>query len=407
MRISIIDPSLFTLPYDRALLGGLQGNGHAVTLHGRRAGAHDGATGGANLAEDFYRLNNHRIVAALPSALRLGIKGVDHAWSMRALVRRLRRERPDVIHFQWLALPLVDQLTLDALARIAPLVLTVHDTDPFNGAPSSRLQSLGYQNCLSKFARLIVHTEQGQARLLAQGIAPERVMVLPHGLLTEPVAGPADPMTGRLTFTLFGKIKHYKGADLLIRAFACLPKNLRDQAHIRIVGKPYMDLAPLHALALVSGIADGVSIEPRFVRDEEVGALFGPGVVAVFPYREIEASGVLFLALARGRPVVASRLGSFGETLLDGREGHLVPPDDVGALSQAMQHLIADRAFAAECAKQARIRAALVPPWQEIARGTEAVYRAAGARPDMREALYALVNDAPGPIGQSISAATP
>ena len=407
MRISIIDPSLFTLPYDRALLCGLQGNGHDVTLHGRRAGADDNATLVANLAVDFYRLSNNRIVSALPSALRLGIKGVDHAWSMRALLRRLRRERPDVIHFQWLALPLVDQMTLDALAQIAPLVLTVHDTDPFNGAPSSRLQSLGYQNCLSKFTRLIVHTKQGQARLLALGIAPERLVVLPHGLLTERVAGPADPMTGKLTFTLFGKIKPYKGADLLIQAFASLPKAVRDQAQIRIVGKPYMDLAPLHEMAAALGVADGISFEPRFVRDEEVDALFGPGIVAVFPYREIEASGVLFLALACGRPVVASRLGSFGETLVDGSEGHLVPPDDVAALSQAMAHLIVDREFAAECANQSRLRAALVPRWPDIARGTEAVYRAAGAKVGQRATPFVPASAAMGLAERSISAAAP
>jgi glycosyltransferase involved in cell wall biosynthesis len=407
MRISIIDPSLFTLPYDRALLGGLQRQGHEVTLHGRRAGADDNATLGANLAVDFYRMSNNRIVAALPSALRLGIKGVDHALSMAGLRRRLRREKPDVIHFQWLALPLVDQMTLDALAQIAPLVLTVHDTDPFNGAPSSRLQSHGYDNCLSKFARLIVHTEQGRVRLLAQGIAPERVVVLPHGLLTEPVSGPDDPMTGRLTFTLFGKIKPYKGADLLIQAFAAMPKMLRDQAQIHIIGKPYMDLSPLHDLAATLGVAESVRIEPRFVRDEEVDALFGPGVVAAFPYREIEASGVLFVALGRGRPVVASRLGSFGEILLDGREGHLVPPDNLAALSQAMAHLIADRDFAAECAYQARLRAAVVPSWQDIAHRTETVYRDAGARVAIREALIAPISVARASAEQSISATAP
>ena len=402
MRISIIDPSLFTLPYDRALLGGLQANEHQVTLHGRRAGAEDNATLGANLAEDFYRLSNTQAISGLPASLRLGIKGLDHAWSMRRLLRRLRRDKPDVIHFQWLALPVVDQMTLGALARVAPLVLTVHDTDPFNGAPSSRLQSLGYDRCLRQFARLIVHTEQGLARLQAQGVSRERVVVLPHGLLTDLSDGPPDPMTGKLTFTLFGKIKPYKGADVLIKAFVGLPPALRDQAQIRIVGKAYMDLAPLHELAIAGGVQGSVAIEPRFVRDEDVDGLFAPSTVAVFPYREIEASGVLFVALARGRPVVASRLGSFGETLVDGREGHLVPPDDVAAMTQAMAHLIADRSFAAECAKQAGLRAALVPGWSEIARRTEQVYRQAGAKIGLRETLFAPVTIATGTTAQSI-----
>ncbi len=384
MRIAIIDPSLFTLPYDSALVRGLLQGGHHVVLHGRRPGAGDGEAGDIPLAADFYRLANSRAAAVLPAKLRLAVKGLDHAWSMYRLLRRLRRERPDVIHFQWLPLPLVDQMLLRRFRQVAPLVLTVHDTDPFNGSPTSRLQRHGYESCLEAFGRLIVHTEQGRARLLAQGVAQgmdsERVTVLPHGLLTERTAAEPDRMDGPLTLMLFGKIKPYKGADVLIRAFAGLPAGLREQACLRIVGKPYMDLAPLHALAEAAGVAGRVSIEPRFVPDAELDRLFGPGTVALFPYREIEASGVLFLALARGRPVVASRLGSFGEVLVDGVHGHLVPPDDVPALTRALAHIIGDRGFAAQAARAARDLADQVPDWPEIAARTVATYLAAGAR---------------------------
>jgi hypothetical protein len=43
MRVALIDPSLFTLPYDRGLARGLAAAGHHVVLHGRRPGANDGA----------------------------------------------------------------------------------------------------------------------------------------------------------------------------------------------------------------------------------------------------------------------------------------------------------------------------------------------------------------------------
>jgi glycosyltransferase involved in cell wall biosynthesis len=380
MRISIIDPSLFTLPYDRALARGLASAGHQVTLHGRRLGADDNGAAGINLLADFYRVAGSRAVAALPRLARLGIKGVDHAWSMTQLLRRLRRSRPDVIHFQWLALPLVDGALLAAFQRIAPLVLTVHDTDPFNGDPTSGLQQHGFARCLATFDRLIVHTAQGQARLLQRGIPADRLIMLPHGLLTQPTLAPADPMTGPLTFLLFGKVKPYKGVDVMIEAFARLPPALQSQAEVRVVGKPYMDMAPLHALATSRGVGRRISFEQRFVHDDEVDALFGPGAVAVFPYREIEASGVLFLALAHGRPVIASDLGSFSDTVTDGVHGHLVPADDIAALTDALAHVIADRGFAASCASSARSLADAVPSWDEIGQRTAGAYAAAGAR---------------------------
>ncbi|MFT8247328.1 glycosyltransferase [Roseomonas sp. BN140053] len=225
---------------------------------------------------------------------------------------------------------------------------------------------------------LIVHTAQGRDRMRLQGIPAERLVLLPHGLLAPLPPAANGPMRGRLTLTLFGKIKPYKGADLLIEAFAGLPGELRDQARIRIVGKPYMDLGPLHRLVAEHDLAGQVSIEPRFVSDEEIGELFTAGVVAVFPYREIEASGVLPYALSHGRPVIASNLGSFAETLVEGVQGHLVPPGDVAALRTAIAHLLQDRAFAAACSASAWTTADQTPDWRTIGQQTADTYRAAG-----------------------------
>ena len=80
------------------------------------------------------------------------------------------------------------------------------------------------------------------------------------------------------------------------------------------------------------------------------------------------------MALARGRPVVASRIGAFAETLEDGVHGHLVPPDDPAALAVALAHMLEDREFAANAAVAALALARAAPGWDEIARGTEAAY---------------------------------
>ncbi|HEY7580426.1 MAG TPA: glycosyltransferase [Acetobacteraceae bacterium] len=384
MRIALVDPSLFTLPYDAALAAGLQAEGHEVVLHGRRPGPDDGRPDGAPLMETFYRLTGATTVAGMPKTLRLALKGLDHIVSMAALVRQLARARPDVIHFQWLPLPLVDRRFLTRLRRIAPLVLTVHDTDPFNGDPAAGLQRRGMASSYAAFDRLITHTLQGRTRLLRHGIAEDRLTVLPHGLLGTPANGEArcEAATpeGPLTFLLFGKIKPYKGLDLLIEAFAQLPPALASRARLRVVGKPYMDLASIEVRIAQLGLGERIAIEPGFVRDEDVPLLFDAGTVVVFPYREIEASGVLSLAIAHGRPILASRLGAFAETVTDGVHGLLVEPGDIAALAEAMSRFLGDRAFAAACARAVGRLSDSVPDWQEIARLTVAVYRAAGAR---------------------------
>ncbi|MBV9654970.1 MAG: glycosyltransferase family 4 protein [Acetobacteraceae bacterium] len=376
MRIALIDPSLFTLPYDAALAAGLDARGHQVVLYGRTPDPGETPPPGLQLVPGFYRVAERRPVRALPRTLRLGVKGADHLASMLWLRRAVRAWRPDVLHFQWLPLPVIDRRFLPGLRRLAPLVLTVHDTDPFNGDPSAALQGIGATGAFGAFDRLIVHTASGRERLIAGGADPARVTVMPHGPLGTPVPAPApDAMDGDVTFLLFGKIKPYKGADLLIEAFARVAEPLRRRARLRIVGKPYMDIQPLRTLAAAHGVDPG--LEPRFVADPEIPALFGPGTVAVFPYREIEASGVLTLALSHGRPVIASRIGGFAETLTDGVHGALIATGDAPALAAAMTRLLTDRAWTAACARNAAALAAAVPDWPTIADSTVALYKAA------------------------------
>ena len=57
-------------------------------------------------------------------------------------------------------------------------------------------------------------------------------------------------------------------------------------------------------------------------------ALFEIADAFVFPYREIEASGVFYLVQGLARWVIASRLGAFAEAIEDGVSGRLVAPGD-------------------------------------------------------------------------------
>lgn len=379
MRVALVDPSLFTLPYDRMLALGLRRCGHDVVLHGRALRPDEEPPAEVPLAPDFYRLTEGPRAPRLPKPLRLALKGIDHLVSMGALPGRLRHARPDVIHMQWLPLPVVDRRVLPALRRVAPLVLTLHDSTPFNGSPSARLQRLDLTRCFGAFDRLIVHTERFREQLLAQGLAPERVVRVPHGLLGGDAGAPpaeetAPPHPPPTTFLLFGHIKPYKGLDLLIEAFGRLPPAQQATARLHVVGRPYMDLAPLVARAGALGIRPRLTLEPRFAREEEIPAMFGPGTVAVFPYRAIEASGALTLAVAHGRPIIATRIGAFAEELADGTHGLLVPPDDANALSAAMARMLAEPGLAARCAAQVRALSHAAPSWEEIGRRTAAVY---------------------------------
>ena len=248
---------------------------------------------------------------------------------------------------------------------------TVHDTTPFNGSPSHALQSRGFRLALAAADRLIVHTVAGRDRLAALGIAPERIAVIPHGPLGGHLAPRDPPQDGRLTLVAFGKMRPYKGLDVLVEALARLDDDTRARLRVIVAGEPMLDLAPLRRRIADAGLSGTIDLVARRLDDAETAALLDAADAFVFPYREIEASGVFYLVQGLGRWLIASRLGAFAEAIEDGISGRLVAPEDPQALADALREVACDR------------RRPTAPPrvtgWDAIARATLEVYAAASS----------------------------
>ena len=380
MKVALIDPSLFTAPYDLELMKGLRQEGNEARLYTKRLTPADPIGPRPDIVEHFYR--GLASMPDLPAIIGRGLKGLSHTADMARLAHALARWRPDIIHFQWVPLPAVDRLYLRRLRRIAPLVLTVHDSNPYYGAPGTIAQRFGARRILTEFDGLIVHTEHARARLERQGVPPAKLAKVAHGRLHERLELGERPhaaaaASDKIEFLMFGKLKPYKGLDVLIRAVALLTPRQRALCRVRVVGKPYMDVAPLVALAAELGVSDSFELDFRFVEDEEMPALFDRAAAVVFPYRDIDASGVLMTALSTGKPIVATRVGLFGELLVDGETALVTPADDPPALALALGRVIDDEPLRQRLAAAVRECDRNIPSWAEIARATCAVYERA------------------------------
>ncbi len=365
LRVVLVDPSLFTGAYDAALGAGLAANGVVPLWAVRRPRVgEDCEIPAAARAEIYYpgaegSAKGRGLVAGLR-------KGGAHLASSRRLLGLVAEVRPDVVHFQWAVLPLVDRRVVRRLARQRPVVVTVHDTVPFNGAPTSRLQLVGYAELLRSADRLIVHTRQGEEALRRLGCAPERVRVIPHGPLSlRAAAGSPAPRTDpRWTFVLFGRLQPYKGVDRLVAAVAGLDPATRARVRVIVAGEAFIDLRALRRSIAAAGLAGVFELRPGRQGEAEMQALFAEADTFVFPYRHVEASGVYHLVKGLGKWIVASRLGCFAEELAPAR-GTLVAADDDAALAAALGAAIG-RAPDAD--------ADAGPGWTEIGRRTRALY---------------------------------
>jgi glycosyltransferase involved in cell wall biosynthesis len=310
--------------------------------------------------------------------MRRPLKGLAHALAMRRFVHAVATTPPDVIHFQWLPLPLVDGLALKALRRIAPLVFTLHDTTLFHGAPSSRLQGLGFRRAIARFDRVIVHTRYSRARAEQDGlVAPERLEIVPHGPFGyyRTLQGGVTRDDGAWRILFFGSIKPYKGLDLLIEALALLPLAVRERTRLVVAGEPGMSLGPLRGLAERRGVAALIEWRTEYIPEGDVAALFEAASVVALPYREIDQSGVLLTAAGFGKAVVSTRVGGIPEILGDGDRGILVEPGDADGLARALARALTDAELRARIGTALREWCDAHHSWAVAATATEALYR--------------------------------
>ena len=160
---------------------------------------------------------------------------------------------------------------------------------------------------------MIVHGAASRDRLLVEvgGIAPERVAVIPHGILHAAAPGGLPPEQAEPRILFFGLIRPDKGLDVLIEALPAVAERCPDR--LDIVGSPRMPIEPLRERADALGVAERISWDLRFVPESEVPGVFAQARVIALPYRWIEGSGVLATALARGVPPVVTAVGTFPE----------------------------------------------------------------------------------------------
>ena len=373
MRVAIVDPGDFSPQYNLALANALNKKVRRCWLVGKHG--FDETSRPDFRRDHFYKLAALPFISALPDGAGKLTKGLSHGFDLYRLSGWLDQEDVDVVHFQWLPLPLIDNLVLPRIAASRALIVTMHDSNPYNGSISG-VMTRGLNELLRLADKIVVHTEQAQGRLEAQGLPPGRIVRVPHGLLHEPANDTYAPRQdhGRLRLLQFGKIKHYKGVDILIEALARLSVDVRDKLDIQIVGKPYMDMGAIQASIDQHQLGNCIQLRLDYIAEEEIDALFAEADAALFPYREIDASGVVMTAIAQGLPVIASRTGGFGELFDDGLGGALFPSEDADALAAILTQWANEPSIVRTQRAAMHAKRQAVPGWDQIAGQTIDVY---------------------------------
>jgi glycosyltransferase involved in cell wall biosynthesis len=266
-----------------------------------------------------------------------GVVGLTGRWFRAPLIvarlsRRLAVLRPDLAIC---AMPgPLDLLMLAALRRIGvPAVVIVHDADSHPGDATPFLMFL-QRRLIRRAAAAVALSEHVAARLRGQRVVdPDRLFVMSHPpFVFGPPPQPPRAHGGPLRLLCFGRLLPYKGLDLLADALRRLEAQPGWELRVVGSGPESAELAALRSLP-------NVTVENRWVPEDEIAALIAWCDVLVLPYKEASQSGIAPTALAAGRFVVATRVGGLVEQLRGEALATLCAPD-AASLAAALRGLL-------------------------------------------------------------------
>lgn len=296
-------------------------------------------------------------------------------------LRHIRSINPDIVHFT-IPSPQVSFFSyMYSLDKNYNIVCTVHGV--FKSIKDAQFNnfnvSMGFIDSLNEltnrfieFKELIVHTEDNKKDLILKGTNEGGITVIPHGSFSLfnnfSTSNNGGSYQSENVVLFFGYILNNKGVDVLVKS---VPHILKDIPDVKVIIAGEGDLSECRRY-----IYDESKFEiyNEYIPNEMVGNLFQRAKVVVLPYvRHQGHSGVVNVAFAFGKPVIATNLGDFPNLIEDGKEGIIIPPGDEIALAEEVIRLLRNETLR-ESMSQNALKKAEQHSWDKIAKEHVKIY---------------------------------
>lgn len=326
---------------------------------------------------DTRYFNEEVKLVTLPIPLKLmpAIWKTLNPFFLRFVVRTIKEMAPDVIHavFEY-RFPFPCAFLLH---HRYPLVVTMHEprTIPNRGRITNAFVALIlYVNnrLLAGFShKVIIHGMKLKSCRLISKLPSHEVKIVPLGDFSffAQSGKAADAQEGNVLF--FGRIVPYKGIEYLIQATKLARKEV-PSINVTIAGA-----GDFTKYRRIIGKDSSFTVLNRFIPDDEVGELFQKASVVILPYTDGTQTGIISIAGAFKKPVIATDVGIFSAMVKDGKAGFIIPPKNANALAEAVIELLKDNKLRREMGENAYKAVKEKFSWDDIAQKTLEVYEEA------------------------------
>jgi len=254
------------------------------------------------------------------------------------------KDKPDLIHFQWLKIPVIDLTLLFFLERFLNVkcFLTVHNLIPHR---PNFLDKVFYALIYRTVSGLFVHENHARKKLVdIFGIPDSRITTIPHGPLRvrpRPFESLSNDVTSIVSRSknivlCMGRLSNYKGIDLLIESWAEMPQEYLKQFTLVFAGTADD--------SITANVRQQIHSHPntfwinRYLTDTDLHHLIESSSAIVIPYKRISQSGVLFTAIGHEKPFLVTDIGGLTDPLNVAKIGWSCAPD-VHSLKNGIQDM--------------------------------------------------------------------
>ena len=291
---------------------------------------------------------------------------------MDIIIGILRDIKPDVIHItnhNPLLIPISFYL------RRYPIVFTCHDTRRHPGDTYYFLYPYVFSLSLWVMMRLadkiIVHGKELKEQMVNENVSGSKIEVIPHGDYSFFTRYGKDGVKEENAVLFFGRIVRYKGIEYLIRAEPLITEKF---PNVKVVIAGRGDFSEYEDLIEHK---KNFEIINEYIPDEKVAELFQKSRIVVLPYIEASQSGIVQIAYAFKKPVVATNVGAIPEVVDNGVTGFIVPPRDSEAIADAIIKLLQDEKSRKQMGENAYLKMKEEFSWNKIAEKMVEVYKTA------------------------------